>query len=49
MTVRKLKNFLYGSPQRFSSYNHRAELIEDQTQNLVVLIAKLHRLTKHLM
>lgn len=48
ITVRKLKNFFYSSPQIFSSYKQRPELAENQIQNLIVLIAKLHRLSKPL-
>lgn len=34
------ENSFNGGPQTFSSYNHRAELIENVTQNLIVLTAK---------
>lgn len=47
MIVRKLKDFSYGSSPTPKKKNHRADLIENQTQNLVEMIAKLPRLTKY--
>lgn len=37
----KLENFFCGGLQPFSSYNHTAELIKNQTQNSIVLIVKI--------